>query len=184
MNKYRNCKKIVIIGFTGSGKSTLALQLGSILRIEVFHIASIMWRPGWVHRPVSEWKEMLAQIIQKEAWIIEGKGKIDIREVVYDLQFPEADVIIFLDFPKSLCLWRICKRSLQYLGKYKPELSSEYPERFRGSLAKIKRFWKNFERDRLVTLQKLNDYSVKENQMIIVLKKPSEVRSFLSEVKA
>ncbi|MBP1916276.1 adenylate kinase family enzyme [Lederbergia galactosidilyticus] len=39
-------KKIAIIGSGGSGKSTLATKLGAILKIEVFHLDALFWKPG------------------------------------------------------------------------------------------------------------------------------------------
>jgi adenylate kinase family enzyme len=48
-------KKIVLIGSGGSGKSTLARQLGEKLEINVLHLDSLFWKPGWVETPREEW---------------------------------------------------------------------------------------------------------------------------------
>ena len=51
----------------------------------------------------------------KESWIIDGVGQ---RVMQYRLE--KADIIIFLDIPTYVCLWRVIKRSLFSLGKVIP----------------------------------------------------------------
>lgn len=41
-------KKIALIGSGGSGKSTLARQLGEKLKIDVYHLDALFWKPNWV----------------------------------------------------------------------------------------------------------------------------------------
>ena len=176
-------RRIIITGMAGSGKSTLACQMAAVLDIEVFHMDSIIWQADWAKRSLLEWTGHLKEIVQKESWIIEGKGKLDTRKIAYDIQFPMADTIIFLDFNKYLCLWRICKRTLQCFGKHKVELSPEYPERFRGSLALLKRVWKNFQQERLAILEELEQYANRDGKKIISIENPSQVKSFLEQLE-
>lgn len=178
MPTLKSARKIAIIGFAGSGKSTLATQLGNSLGIEVFRMAEIMWGPNWVRLTNSEWKDNINKIIQKDSWIIDGKASRNVRGIVYDIEFPKADLIIFLDLPKSLCLWRIFKRATQYTGKHKPELSFQYPQSFRGFLSQMKRSWRNFDEDRLFNLRKLQKYSEKT----LILKDSQDIVNFLAKV--
>ncbi|HKG22550.1 MAG TPA: AAA family ATPase, partial [Blastocatellia bacterium] len=41
-------KKVLVIGSGGAGKTTFAKELGARLNIEVIHLDSIYWNPGWV----------------------------------------------------------------------------------------------------------------------------------------
>lgn len=175
-------KRIVITGMAGSGKSTLACQMASILSTEVYHMDAILWGRNWKKRSQLEWTKTLREIVEKDSWVIEGKGKLDTRKIAYDIQFPMADAIIFLDFNKYFCLWRICKRSLQCFGKHKAELSPEYPERWRGSLALLKRVWKNFSKERISILKDLNKYSDSGKDNIFIMKRSAEVDVFLKNL--
>jgi adenylate kinase family enzyme len=54
-------KKILIIGSGGAGKSTLSRQLGNILNLEVIHLDSLYWHPGWVETPKPEWGQFVVR---------------------------------------------------------------------------------------------------------------------------
>ena len=65
-----------------------------------------------------EWKEKLDQLIQGERWILDGNygGTMDMRVAA-------ADTVVFLDLPRSVCLYRVFKRIFQYLGRTRPDLA-------------------------------------------------------------
>ena len=97
-------KKIVLIGSGGSGKSTLARQLGERLKIKVYHLDALFWKPNWVGVPKDEQTKVQNDLVKKESWIIDGNygGTMDIR-------LNAADTIIFLDIPRTICLYRAFK---------------------------------------------------------------------------
>ena len=45
-----------------------------------------------------------------------------------DLRFGACDTIIFLNFPRLICLYRVLKRYLQFKGKTRPDLAQGCPE--------------------------------------------------------
>ena len=166
-------KKIVIIGPGGSGKSTLARQLGAAMGLEVIHLDSIFWRPGWVETPHEEWLKIQKELVSKDAWIIDGNygGTQDIR-------FEAADMIIFLDIVGYICFWRVVKRWLRYAGRPRPDLAPGCPEKLDPSF--LAWIW-NYRRDsRPLVLERLAKHS--NGRRIVVLHSPNEVRKFLDEV--
>jgi adenylate kinase family enzyme len=104
--------KIAIIGSPGSGKSTLALKLHKILHIPLIHIDQYFWKPGWQRPDREEFRKIHDQLCDAPEWIIEGMAT---RHFEYRLQ--KANVIIFLDVPLYICLYRIYKRAIFNFGK-------------------------------------------------------------------
>jgi len=95
-------KKIAIIGSPGAGKSTFARRIGEITGIEVFYLDQLFWKPGWVKTPRPEWIELQQRIVKGESWIIDGN-----YGATMDIRIQAADTVIFLDFPRRVCLWRL-----------------------------------------------------------------------------
>jgi adenylate kinase family enzyme len=104
--------KIAIIGCPGSGKSTLALKLHKLLHIPLFHIDQYFWKPGWQRPDREEFRKIHNQLSDGPEWIIEGMATRH-----FDYRLAKADVIIFLDIPLYICLYRIFKRALLNFGK-------------------------------------------------------------------
>ena len=111
-------QRIMIIGSAGAGKTTLSVKLGEILQLPVIHLDAHYWKPGWTRSNDDEWKEKLDQLIQGERWILDGNygGTMDMRVAA-------ADTVVFLDLPRSVCLYRVFKRIFQYLGRTRPDLA-------------------------------------------------------------
>lgn len=165
-------KKIILIGSGGSGKSTLARQLGAKLKLTVFHLDALFWKPNWVGVPRNEQKEIQNELVKKEAWIIDGNygGTMDIR-------FHAADTIIFLDVHRTICVYRAFKRMLLYRNKTRPDMGAGCEERFDFDF--LKWIWDYPKTKRPEILKKLEQLS-KEKQ-IIILRTPKQIRKFLEE---
>jgi adenylate kinase family enzyme len=102
-------KRIFVIGPGGAGKSTFATQLGEILGIEVIHLDSLYWKPGWVEPPKSEWAATLEALLERDTWIVDGNysGTLERRLAV-------CDAVVFLDLPRRTCIWRVLRRAARY----------------------------------------------------------------------
>jgi adenylate kinase family enzyme len=83
-------KRIAIIGSCGAGKSTLARQMGTILGLEVIHLDSFFWKPGWVETPRVEWRSTVENLVKRETWIIDGN-----YGSTFDIRLEAADTIVF-----------------------------------------------------------------------------------------
>ncbi len=171
----RDAKRIAIIGCCGAGKSTLATWLGEILGIQVYHLDALHWQPGWVETPEPEWSKKVEDLVQGESWIIDGNygNTIDIRAAA-------ADAIIFLDFPRVLCLWRVTKRWLRHRGKTRPDMGPGCPERM-PDLEFARWIWGFHKRSRPKVLAAIEN---NPGATIITLRGPGEVRRFLSEMRS
>jgi adenylate kinase family enzyme len=111
-------KKIVIIGSGGAGKSTLATQLGEMLNLEIIHLDKLYWQAGWVEPLKDEWKKTVEDLLKRDSWIMDGNfgGTIEMR-------LKACDTAIFLDFPRTVCLYRVIKRRLTYRNTSRPDMA-------------------------------------------------------------
>jgi adenylate kinase family enzyme len=165
-------KRVIIIGNGGAGKSTLARQLGAALQIDVTHLDSVYWRPHWLPMPEAEMNAAQEHLLAQEAWIIEGQFKQTLEAFLQ-----ATDMIIYLDFPLLLCLYRIAKRHLRYTGKSRPELGEEYPE-----LLTLNFLWRVLKFSiytRVEVLKKIEQFA--QNRKVIILHTPRQVKRFLSK---
>ncbi len=100
-------KKILIVGGPGSGKTFCAMKLSEKLKIPVYHLDHYYYKPNWVVVDRAEFIAIQRNIIQKDAWIIDGNSLTTLSE-----RLDKADAIIFLDIPRyqrvKRILWRNC----------------------------------------------------------------------------
>ncbi len=107
--------KITVVGNAGSGKTTLAFQLQKKLNLPLYHLDQFCWKPSWKRVPIQEFYAAHTELCKGDEWIIEGSYIKILKERV-----SAADVIVFLDIPTSVCLWRVLKRSIVHWGKVIP----------------------------------------------------------------
>lgn len=99
-------KKIAIVGISCSGKTTLGRKLEKRLGIAMTDLDDLYWLPGWVRRDPDELMAEIDQLTQGEQWILVG----DYRQS-NEMVFSRADLLIWLDVPLPLLLWRGIKRA-------------------------------------------------------------------------
>ncbi|MGH7024619.1 MAG: hypothetical protein ACREEB_13670, partial [Caulobacteraceae bacterium] len=112
-----------ILGNAGSGKSTLARRLGERLGLPVIHTDAIFWEPGWVEPENDAFRARLSAALAGDAWVSDGNyaGR------TFDLRLPRADLVIWLDTPRGLCLWRVIARSVR--GGRRPDMAEGCEEK-------------------------------------------------------
>ena len=165
--------KIQILGFSGSGKSTLAETLSERLSLPVIYLDTVFWLPGWQMRPREEQTEILTRFLDEHegGWVIDG----NYTKNCYDRRMQEADRILFLNFNRFLCLWRILKRNHMYQGKSRASMTVGCDEKIDWEFIKWS-FWDSRTKKSLAKYQLLREtYGDK----FIELKNPKMVNAFL-----
>ena len=164
-------EKILIIRIPGSGKSTFANKLGNALNREVIHLDKFYRKSGWVVAYTkSEWLELVKNLVSKEQWIIDGN-----YHNTLDIRLSASDIVVFLNFNKLLCLYRIfarCYKKDHLLGIDKAE-----GDRNRISWDLIK---KVILYPRKETLEKLKNY--KNIKKIFIAKNDKEAENLLKRL--
>jgi len=111
--------RIFITGNAGSGKTTLAQKLGRVTGLPVIGLDKIVWQPGWKKTP-RECRIVQERVLAEgECWIVDG--------VSYIIQ-DAADVVIFLDVPRSKSFFRCMKRNWGFMFGSRPDLPRDCPE--------------------------------------------------------
>lgn len=165
-------KRIMIVGGPGSGKSTLARWMGGQTGLPVQHMDLIHWRAGWVERSQDEKLELISAVEAHDHWIIEGG--ISKR---YAQRLERADVLIWLNLPIGVRLWRVFRRSVRYRGQARPDLPKGCPEQLGIETLKFLWWtWHNRIPGRLKVQRTLDDY--KGTAQIHTLRSPREVVAF------
>ncbi len=95
----------MIFGRPGSGKSTLALRLHQDLGWPLFHLDKYFYQANWVERDHKEFLSIQSSLVDKSSWIIDGNS---IRSL--EMRYQKAHLVLFVNFPRWLCYWRIVKR--------------------------------------------------------------------------
>ncbi len=95
-----------------------------------------------------------------------------------DLRLAAADTVVFLDFPRWLCLWRIVKRRVHFHGRSRPDMGRGCPERLTWEF--VRWIWNYPRRRRPGVMAKLD--GVKQEKLIVTLRTPKQVRRFLKRL--
>ena len=165
-------QRIAIIGCSG-GKSTLAKTLAQKLNLPVIHLDAYYWQPGWQQSNRHKWQKINRELIKSDRWIIDGN-----YGSTMDLRLAAADTIVWLDFNRYLCLWRILTRYWQYYGKTRPDMAIGCSERLSWEF--LQYVWKFPKLHRPKILNKLSKYEA--SKQIIVLQTPHQATVFATKI--
>lgn len=130
--------KINILGFAGSGKSSLAERLSQELSLPVLYLDTLCWLPGWKERSREEQRALLQAFLDKNPgqWVIDG----NYSKNLFEERMASADLIIFLNYNRFRCLYRILKRRIMFSGKDRPSMTQGCKERITLAFLKAA-FW-------------------------------------------
>lgn len=162
--------KILVIGIPGSGKSTFTNKLGKVLNREVIHLDKLYRKPGWVVAYTrDEWVELVKNLVSREQWIIDGNYTNTL-----DIRLAAADTVVFLNFNKLICLYRVWLRCY----KKDPLLGIDKAEGDRNKLS-----WDLIKKiityPRKEILQKLE--KIKSEKEVFVVKNSHEVENLIEK---
>lgn len=163
-----------MIGSGGAGKSTFATRLGKALNIEVIHLDSIYWRPGWVETPKQEWKKTVEDISARDSWIMDGN-----YSGTFESRFEACDTVIFLDIGRMVCLWRVIKRAVEYRNRSRPDMAEGCPERLNLEFMLWVWNYKRRSRPKIVRVLREN----LRDKKVIWLRSGAEAERFLAGIK-
>ncbi len=162
--------KILILGPCGAGKSTFSQKLSHILNIPVLHLDKLFWKPGWVMTDPSQWNSLLKKKLKKNTWIMDGNYGDTL-----DIRLPEADTVIFLNFSRYLCVWRVIKRIITSYGRTRPDMGEGCTERWDWGFIKYVWNFPKHEKPRVFTKLKKHQDDIN----ILTFNSPSALNKFL-----
>ncbi len=101
-------RKIMIFGRPGSGKSTFATWLSQSLGLPLHHLDKHFYSSNWVERDYNEFLQIQQNIVNSERWIVDGNSTRSL-----EMRFSKADLVLYFNFPRTICIFRILKRFLR-----------------------------------------------------------------------
>jgi len=99
-------QRIVIIGTTSSGKSTLAERLATRFDLNFIDLDALHWEPNWTEAPLEVFRERVSSATQVAGWVVAGN-----YHMVRDLIWPQAEVVIWLDYSLPRIFWQLTRRT-------------------------------------------------------------------------
>ena len=129
-------RRVIVVGCQGSGKTTLALGLGRKFRLPVVHLDVLYWRPGWKESDTPSFRTRVADAISQVGWIVDGS----FSGLAFDLTLAQAELLVVIERPRWLCLWRVLWRSAFARGGQRPDLPVGCPEQFDANL--LRQVWR------------------------------------------
>ena len=162
-------ERIMIIGCGGAGKSTLARKLGEKTGLPVVHLDKLFWKPGWESVSREEFDRLHRQELAKERWILDGNFDRTMLE-----RLARCDTVIYLDFPRIICMLGVMKRILTTYGTVRPDMGEGCPERIDWEF--LQWVWNFNKNKRAANYRRLAEV---EEVNIIILKNRSQVERFL-----
>lgn len=168
-------RRVLVIGSSGAGKSVFAARLAERTGLPLVHLDAIYWSPGWVATPKEAWTRTVDALLARDAWVMDGNyaGTLDRR-------LAACDTAVFLDLPRTLCLWRALKRRIVYHRRARPDMRPGNEERLAWPF--IRWIWTYPAERRPGVLAKLA--ALRADQRAVVLRSPAEIESFLHALPA
>ena len=168
-------KKILIIGSPGTGKSTLAVQLARKTSLPVIHLDKYwhdqsLWSKDLPQKK-QQWRKYIHKLVKQEDWIMDGNYTSTL-----DIRIPDADFVIFLDYPRRIALLRTIKRRAKYRKVQRPGMPDGWQEKF--NLGLLKKIW-SFNESHKPRIEAL--LSTKHKDQYVHLKTPRETKIFLAK---
>lgn len=149
--------KILVIGTSGSGKSTLARHLAKRLHVQDLELDALFWQPGWRETPTEQFRNKISTAIaSSDGFVLHGN-----YNKVRDVTWKHSETVIWLDYPRTLVMWRVLKRSVLRMLK-REELWAGNKESFR----------KTFLSKDSIILWAWNTYDLRKKQYEALIREP------------
>lgn len=179
--KINNNSKIIVLGTSGAGKSTLARKLAKLFDLEDIELDALHWEQNWVEAKTDVFRERISKaIVKKSGFVIHGN-----YNKVRDLTWKNAEIILWLDYPKSLIMWRVIKRTIMR-ALFREELWNGNRESFKMSFfskSSIMLWAYNTYDIRKAQYEKEIENPTFPNLQFYRFKSPKQVELFLSTLK-
>ena len=99
--------RILVYGVTGSGKTSLAERISAATGIPWYSVDDLTWEPDWIAVPEDEQRKRIVAICSGERWVLDTAYGIWL-----DVPLARVELIVALDFPRWLSLFRLIARSV------------------------------------------------------------------------
>ena len=169
--------RVAVVGTSCVGKTTFARKLCACIDASYIELDALFWQPGWVERPIPEFRTIVERETAAERWVADGNYS-PVRDIVWG----RATDVIWLNYPFFLVFSRALSRTISRVIT-REELFSGNRESFRQSFFSRDSilYWvlKTFRRNR-VKYERLKSSGEWSHLRFREFRRPSEASTFLS----
>jgi len=172
----RRIRRVLIYGVTGSGKTTLAERLAGISGLPWHSVDDLTWEPGWIAVPEDEQRRRISTICDGDEWLLDTAYGL-----WRDIPLARVELIVALDYPRMLSLWRLVRRSVMRAIDKKPICNGNI-ETWRTMFSKssiIAWHFKSFGSKK----KRIAGWSDKpEGRIVVRIRKPRDLEEWLARI--
>jgi adenylate kinase family enzyme len=165
-------RRILVIGCSGAGKSTLARRLADKLGLPLIHLDAAYWLPGWQQPPREVWRQTVADLVARDQWVMDGN-----YGGTFDLRMPRAEMIVFLDLPRLVCLQGILWRPLRHWGRQRRDMGPGCIERYDWPFVQYVWGFRDTQRPKVLRALK----TLGQTAELVHLRSRHQVRAFMAD---
>lgn len=169
-------KKVAIFGNTGGGKSTLAKGLAESTSLPLITLDKIMYKTGGEKVPHDEYLRIHADLLNEEAWIIDGFGCVPSAWE----RFSVADTLVYVDLPLATHFMWVTKRFLKGIF-VNPEGWPERSPIFKSTFNSYRVLWLCHRKLTPAYRQLVSESA--ESKQVFHLKSPRAINAFLNDIQ-
>jgi adenylate kinase family enzyme len=100
--------RAVLIGGPGAGKTRLARTLARQHGLSHIELDAVLHGPGGVEPSDEEFRDAILPRLEGDAWVVDGWHERRLGTLALE----RADVVVFLDPPLVLIVWRLLRRTV------------------------------------------------------------------------
>ena len=100
-----NFERVIVVGTSCAGKTTFARHMSRSLALPHVELDELFWNPDWEPKDEAEFRRLIDTSLARPRWVVDGN-----YGVARDLLWPNADVVIWLNYSFSTVFFRaICR---------------------------------------------------------------------------
>jgi len=97
--------RVAVAGTSGSGKTTTAGRISALLGVPYVELDDLHWGPDWT--PRETFPADVRGLVAQDRWVTDWQYRVA-RPLVAD----RAEMIVWLDLPLRVRLWRVIRRTV------------------------------------------------------------------------
>jgi adenylate kinase family enzyme len=102
-------RRIAVIGTSGSGKTTFSRRVAAAIGAPHVELDSLFHGPNWTPAERDVFRARVSDAIAAPAWVTDGNYSSHLRDLIW----PAADLVVWLDYPFRIVIWRLFKRTMR-----------------------------------------------------------------------
>lgn len=123
-NLLAKVERVLVIGCSGGGKTTLSAKIAAFRNLEFQSLdRDVRWLPGWIERDRAEQRDIVARLVQRQRWVMDGSGASS-----FDIRLPRTELFLWVRVPRRTALLGLLQRVSRYYGSVRPAMADGCPE--------------------------------------------------------